>query len=470
MAKSPYNAVGGDPLPFRIPELAEFGFGEGGAAGARIESHPFYRHRLNKRYMKRSGSRGLNYKIGGKSSAPIRYLKPGYDPDSGLSEEQWQAITKGGGLASDAMVGLAGVQGGKWYSQSQFDEGGQLKEGAEGFGGRSVYGTLAQGQENWRGVYEGGGYGYPSWAEGWYEPARYVGLEQQLSRMGAVGSDAENFRAASDIGIPLSTDSKYGLDTSGLDMSSPVVKSAAGQFASLTGELTGAEETLQSQLQSVYGGGDVRGSLDKLEMERKLALDELKGQRLGVARERLPQMERAQAQRAATGLAYSGPLERAIQYGETEQMGKMGQIAKEKRNLEKAYEGDVAAEKEKAREAQRQFSGAGGAVQNYWENIKDIFESARTGAEEVGMAGEDLLNAWSDFGQGKGLLGTDLGGMGVTGYTAFTEGQAGGYAPVTEFQQQPVRAAEFADQMVQQAIGKISGLSANPEIDPDYMP
>lgn len=468
MATKPYKAVGGDPLPYRIPELAEFGFGETGAAGARIESHPFYRHRLNKRYMKRSSSRGFGFSSS--DTDPIRYLKPGYDQDSGLSEEQWQAITKGGGLASDAMVGLAGVQGGKWYSQSQFDEGGQLKEGAEGFGGKSVYQTLKDGNEHWEGVYNTGGYGYPSWAEGWYEPARYVGLEQQLSRMGAVGSDAENFRAASDIGMPLSTESEYGLDTSDLDMSSPVVKSAAGQFASLTGQLTGAEKTLESQLQSVYGGGDVRGSLDKLEMDRQLALDELKGQRLGVARERLPRMERAQAQRAATGLAYSGPLERAIQYGETEQMGKMGQIAKEKRNLEKAYEGDVAAEQEKAREAQRQFSGAGGAVQNYWENIQDIFESARTSADEVGMAGEDLLNAWSDFGSGKGLQGTELTGMGVTGYTAFTEGQLGGYAPVTEFQQQPVRAAEFADQMVQQAIGKISGLSANPEVDPDYMP
>ena len=465
---SPYDTVGKKALPYKIPTRSEFGLGETGAAGAQIESHPFYRHRLNKRYMKRSRN-------------PVRgrrrvYHKPTYDPASGLSESQWHSITKGSGIggflspeealaAGTPELGLAGMSGGKWYAQSQFGEGGELKEDAQGFKGDSVYGILDK-TDNWQGIYEGGGMGLPSWAEGWYEPARYVGVEQQLGRMQEAGPQGEYFRTASDVGIP--TGGAYGLDTTDIDMDSPIAKGAAQEFAPLSGDLAAAEQELVGELQSVYGGGDIEGSLSQLERERALAAEELKGERLGIIQERAPKMERAAAQRAATGMAYSGPTERAIRYGQEQGLGSLADIVRRERDTEKTYTSGVAGEIERAKDAQRRFSGQGGALQGYWKGLQDIFEGAQTAATDVAIAGEDLLNAWSDFGGTRNLGGTSLTGMGVTGYSAFQEGDAGGWAPYQQFEGTegaPQRAESFAQALIDQASAKISGLEINPDVD-----
>ena len=459
---SPYDKVGKRTLPYSIPGDTAFGVGEKGAAGARIESHPFYRHRLNKRYMKRSRD-------------PLRgrrrvYSKPDYDPDSGLPPEQWDSITKGSGVrgmedtGQSPELGLAGVVGGKWYSQSQFGEGGQLKEGAQGFGGDSVYGTLAQ-SDNWQGIYEGGGMGLPSWAEGWYEPARYVGVEQQLETMQEVGSDSEFFRRASNIGLP--TEGAYGIETEGLDMDAPIGKGTSGQFGEISGTVAGAEESLREELASVYGQGDIEGSLAQLDRERAMASEELKGERLGITAQRAPRMERAQAQRAATGLAYSGPTERAIKFGQQEELASLGDVVRKERDLEQTYKTGYQKEVERAQQAQRGFSGAGGQVQTYWENLKGIFEGAQTEAQNVAIAGEDLLNAWSDFGESRGLADTTLSGMGVSGYGAFRE-TPGEYQPYAQFQGTqgtPQRAERFAQDLIDQANTRITGLVENPDVD-----
>ena len=251
-------------------------------------------------------------------------------------------------------------------------------------------------------------------------------------------------------------------------MDAPIAKGAAQEFAPLSGDLAAAEQELVGELQSVYGGGDIEGSLSQLERERALAAEELKGERLGIIQERAPKMERAAAQRAATGMAYSGPTERAIRYGQEQGLGSLADIVRRERDTEKTYTSGVAGEIERAKDAQRRFSGQGGALQGYWKGLQDIFEGAQTAATDVAIAGEDLLNAWADFGGTRNLGGTSLTGMGVTGYSAFQEGDAGGWAPYQQFEGTegaPQRAESFAQALIDQASAKISGLEINPDVD-----
>ena len=227
-----------------------------------------------------------------------------------------------------------------------------------------------------------------------------------------------------------------------------------------------ARALAQLNLQN-YGQAQA-GVQNQLERERALAAEELKGERLGIIQERAPKMERAAAQRAATGMAYSGPTERAIRYGQEQGLGSLADIVRRERDTEKTYTSGVAGEIERAKDAQRRFSGQGGAVQGYWKGLQDIFEGAQVAATDVAIAGEDLLNAWADFGGTRNLGGTSLTGMGVTGYSAFQEGDAGGWAPYQQFEGTegaPQRAESFAQALIDQASAKISGLEINPDVD-----
>jgi hypothetical protein len=478
MADSAYKRIGegkvtGRTSPYKIPSKFPFGTGDKGAAGKLIPSHPFYKHRLNTKYMKKRDRASY---LGGSRR---KYTKPAYPglEESGLTSDQWDAITvgRGGSLTElpDALTGLAGVHGKKWYSQKDIDPAtGLPAEGAAGYGGRSVHEQLNY-SDYWKGVYEGGGYGYPSWAKGWYEPARELGVESQLGVMQEVGSEAETFREASAAGVPISTTpGDYGFENIP-QTGAPISKGVEQPLAGLPGQLAGAEANLQTELGTIYGGPGGEGSLARLETEKKLALEQLKGARLGVAEQRLPAMERAQAQRASTGMAFSGPAERAIKYGQQELLGNLAEISKQERDVKRQYGEDVLAEEETARGYQKAFSGTGGAVESYWDQMADIFGQARTAAEDVTIQGEDLLNAWADFGDVSGFGGvplTNIGehGMGYSG-GAFQELVTGGYSPWEEFQVGvPQTAQDFASNLVSQALDRISQLDPSPDVGEEW--
>ena len=155
-------------------------------------------------------------------------------------------------------------------------------------------------------------------------------------------------------------------------------------------------------------------------------------------------------------------------YSIQQELGGLADIVRRERDTEKTYASGVAGEVERAKDAQRQFSGQGGAVQGYWKGLQDIFEGAQVAATDVAIAGDDLLNAWADFGGTRNLGGTPLTGMGVTGYGAFQESDTGGWAPYQQFEGTegaPQRAERFAQDLIDQASAKISGLEINPDVD-----
>ena len=458
MAKSPYDVIAGRSTrlsPYKVPGTTPF------TGGEQIQSHPLYRHRLNKRYMKRRMSTGQ----AGASEGGYRYKKPGYDPESGLTRGQWQDITREGGVGAstfaDPESSIAPVMhGGRWYSQADIDPTtGEPKEGTGGYGGRSVRGTLMYEGENWRGAYEGGGYGYPSWGKGWYEPARHIGLEKPLEQ-----TREEEFREVSGLGFNLpEAGSPYDL---GLEADARIQSDIVPDLLGMTAAGEAAREQYLGVVEDLYGVG---GTVEQLEEERLQEKRGLREQRQDIIEGRYPGFEQAQAVRAQTGMAYSGPAERAISFGKEQEAKELRGITQTERKLQTEYEKGQEEILGAQEEAYKAYAGPTGALGEYWGDVMGIFGPEQGGAQERAQTsvqlGLDLMEDWQGWGAetGLGSVGATHGGGGILPSGSdryFGEISAGEYSPYKTLFDIGTAAETSAQAVYDRAVEQYAGLSA----------
>lgn len=460
MAITPYEAtkkLSGKRWPTRVGPAA--GYGEGGTSGEIIASHPLYRHPLEKLKSTKKPLTG-KWKGGGGVDMTASELQ-----DLGMTEQQWRTL-RFGETPTDYMFegeAIAGVDPttGKWK--------GVTGDETYGIGGKhgGIKGAARRGNVwtgtgggHWEGVYKGGGYGFPSWAKGWYEPAREASVDRPLEQ--AAGEEWKTLEEATGGMLP-ATDSPYTLETEGGEPISAdelagidIQRDVSSQVGGVLGTASEIERVHGEKVEELFGeGGEFQKEREGLATRRQEFL-----------RDQVPTFERQQAVRAGTGMAYSGPAEAAIAHGKRTQAGGLAEIGKAERELgiqEEAAASDV----------WQAYAGAGGALRDYWSGVETLFGQASEAATGVATIGEDILTAWTNLG---GMAGSPISTSGefykdVPGPFGFTEQATTSYEPLEGFRGRAGTASDIArsiaDRAGERRLAFESGQSEM--VSPDYV-
>ncbi len=393
--------------PTKVPEGGEFGYAlegrGGGSAGRPIPAHPIYKHRAD------LGVKRSKQQIGGGESAIHMgdFTSAGYTPEqwsaeTGLTQQQWRQLTGKDweGMDLEDTTGLSseetGIYGGKWRTSDAdavYDIGGDYS---------GIGGTHREGKDYWESLYESGAYGFPSWTEGWYKPARKVAVEQPMTEL-----REEEFETIQDVvggpgALPGEEFRIMKSPTDPLEGTEIVERASALNLTGLLGIASQARADYESQMDKIYGEGGLQE-----QGKKSVALAKKQAVQGGISTH-----QAREAARAATGMAFSGPAERAIEDVAKGRVDTFSQYATKKQEIESSIE-------DAKNLAWDEYAGPGGSLDTYWTQVMEVFSKAEEGAAAVGNIGKGLLSAWEELPGSLGLTAAPI--SKAPGYGGFAE-------------------------------------------------